>query len=64
MVLGQGDDKEGANILNVRIWVEGAVLEYETRCVKTKCGNFGLRVSTLGGRPDANTKENPVLETI
>ena len=33
MVSGQGDDKEGDNMLNVRIWVEGAILEYEPRCV-------------------------------
>ena len=33
MVSGQGEDEEGANVLNVIIWVEGAVLEYEPRCV-------------------------------
>ena len=26
---GKGDDEECANVLNVRIWLEGAVLEYE-----------------------------------
>ena len=28
VVSGQGDDKEGANVMNIIIWVEGAVLEY------------------------------------
>ena len=31
VVSGQGDDEEGANVLNFRIWLEGAVLEYEPR---------------------------------
>ena len=33
VVSGQGDDKEGENVLNIRIWVEGAALEYEPRCI-------------------------------
>ena len=33
VVSGKGDDEEGANVLNVRIWVEDAVLEYEPRCI-------------------------------
>ena len=40
MVSGKGNAKEGANILNVRIWVEGAVLEYEQRCVAKPPGKF------------------------
>ena len=39
-VSGKGDDEEGANVLNVRIWVEGAVSDYEPRCVAKKRGNF------------------------
>ena len=27
-------------------------------------GKFLLRIGTRGGRPDADTKENPVLETV
>ena len=38
MVSGQGDDKEGANVLNFIIWLEGAVLKYEPHCVAKKHG--------------------------
>ena len=27
-------------------------------------GKFRLRIGTQGGRPDADTKENPVLKTV
>ena len=40
VVSGKGDDEEGANVLNVRIWVEGAVLEYEPRCVTKPLGRI------------------------
>ena len=33
VVSGQGDDEEGAKVLNVRIWVGVAVLECELRFV-------------------------------
>ena len=63
VVSGQVDDKEGANVLNVRIWVEGAVLEYEPCCVAKPPGKFRLRIGTQGRGADADTKENPALET-
>ena len=41
VVPGQGNNKEGVNVLNVRIWVEGAVLEYEPRYIENSLGgNF------------------------
>ena len=40
VVSGHGYDEEGASVLNVRIWVEGAVLEYEPRCVAKNQGKF------------------------
>ena len=40
VVTGQGDGEEGANVLNVRIWVEGAVLEYEPHCVAETPGKL------------------------
>ena len=52
VVSGQGNNEENANVMNVIIWVEGAVLEYR------------LRMGTQGGRPDFGTKENPVMETV
>ena len=64
VVSGQGDDEEGANVLNVSIWVEGAVLEYERGCVTKKRGEFWLSIGTTVGRPYADTKENPVLEYV
>ena len=33
VVSGQGDNEEGSKVMNIIIWVEGAVLEYELRCV-------------------------------
>ena len=43
MVSVKGDDKEGVNELNIRIWVEGDVLEYEPRCVaKTSGGSLTM----------------------
>ena len=35
VVSGQSNDEEGVKVLKVIIWVEGAVLEYEPRCVAT-----------------------------
>ena len=52
VVSGQGNNEENANVMNVIIWVEGAVLEYR------------LRMGTQGGRADFCTKENPVMETV
>ena len=31
VVSGKGNDEEGDNVLNVRIWLEGAVFKYEPR---------------------------------
>ena len=36
----QVDDEEGTNVLNVRIWVEGAVLEYEPHCIAKTPGKL------------------------
>ena len=44
--------------------MEGDVLEYKSRCVVKNRGKFRLRIGTKGGRPDAGTKENTVLETV
>ena len=57
MVSGQVDDEEGVNVLNVRIWVESYVLEYEPRCIAKKTGKFRIRIGTQGGRPDTETKK-------
>ena len=51
-------------MLNVRIWVEGAVWnmnctasqKYQVKCL--------LRIGMQGGRLDADTKENTVLEKV
>ena len=51
MVSGQGKVKEGANVLNVRIWVEGAVLEYEPSCVAKTWGNIFTTYLHAGGAP-------------
>ena len=64
MVSGQGNDKEGATILNVIIWVEGAVFEHEPLCVAKTRGKFQLRSSTQGRCPDDATKGNPALEKV
>ena len=56
MVSWKGNDEEGANMLKIRIWVEGAVLEYDPRCVAKNPGIFQLRIGTQGGgHQDANT---------
>ena len=50
LVSGYGDDKEGANMLNVIIWVESAVFKYEPRCVaKRTGGDFGYVAAHRGG---------------
>ena len=64
VVSAQGDDKEGANVLSVISWVEVDALEYEPPCVAKTPGGGRLLINTQGGRPDADTKENPVLETV
>ena len=64
MVSWQVDDEGGANVLSVRIWVKSAVLEYEPRCSAKKTGKFWLRTGTQGGGADADTKENPALESV
>ena len=51
MVSGQGNDEEGANVLNVSIWVEGAVLEYERGCVTKKQGGISATYRHNGGAP-------------
>ena len=57
MVSGQVDDEEGVNVLNVRIWVESYVLEYEPRCIAKKNGEIPNTYRHAGGgRPDADTK--------
>ena len=64
MVSGKGDDEEGANVLNVRIWVEDAVLEYEPRCIAKTAEKILTKYWHAGGRSDADTKGNPKLETV
>ena len=49
VVSGQVNDEEGFNVLNVRTWLEGAVLEYEPRCVAKKQGNFDYVSAHKGG---------------
>ena len=51
MVSGQGEDEEGANVLNVIIWVEGAVLEYEPRCVAKTPWKISTTYRHAGGTP-------------
>ena len=57
VVLGQGDDKEGANILNVRIWVEGAVLEYEPRYIANSLGGILTTYGHAEGVPGCRYKQ-------
>ena len=64
MVSGQGNEEEGANVLNVSIWVEGAVWNMKGAASQKNRGEFWLRIGTTGGRPYADTKENPVLEYV
>ena len=47
----QVDDEEGANVLNVTIWVEGSVLEYELRCVPKKTRKISATYQHAGGAP-------------
>ena len=51
MVSGQVDDQEGANVMDVRIWVEGADLEYEPRCVAKKTENILTTYQHTGWGP-------------
>ena len=51
-------------MLNVRIWVEALVLEYEPSCVAKTPENFQLHISKQERRLDADTKENTVLEKV
>ena len=49
LVSGQGNDKEGVDILNAIILVEGAVLEYERRCVAKTPGGVSTMYRQAGG---------------
>ena len=64
MLSGQVYDEEVPNVLSVRILLEGAVLEYEPRCVAKTPGGILTKYWHAGGGLDANTKENPVSETV
>ena len=64
VVSGKGYDEKGSNVMNARILLEGAVLEYEPLCVTKKTVKFRLQIGTHGGHPDANRKENSPLETV
>ena len=56
VVSGQGNVEGGANLLNVRIWVEGVVLENEPHCVaKTQGKILTTYQHAGGGRPDSDT---------
>ena len=61
VVSGQGDDKEGANTINVRIWVDSAVLEYESLCVAKPPGEkFDYVLECRGGAWMPTRKKNCV----
>ena len=47
----QGDDEEGAKVLNVRIWVGGAVLECELHFVAKTPGGILIIYRHTGGAP-------------
>ena len=49
MVSGHGYDKEGGNLLNVIIWVESDVLEYELLCVIKTPGKISTTYRYAGG---------------
>ena len=49
VVSGQGNNEEGENVLNVRIWGEGAVLEYELRCAAKTPGSILTTYRNVGG---------------
>ena len=51
MVTGQGYYKEGANVLNVIIWVGGAVLECELHFVAKTPGGILIIYRHTGGAP-------------
>ena len=61
MVSGQGNDGEGANVLNVIIWVEDALLEYETRCVTKTPGKILTKYWHAGGAPGCRYKGKPCV---
>ena len=48
---GQGNEEEGANVLNIIIWVEDAVLEYDPRCVAKTQGKISTTDWHVGGAP-------------
>ena len=48
-MLGQGDDKESANVTNTRMWVEGAVFEYEPHCITNNPGKILTTYPHTGG---------------
>ena len=69
MVSGQVDDKEGDNVLKVRILVEGVVLEYEPSCVAKTPGEISTTYRHAGGAPRCQYKGkscagNSVRETF
>ena len=49
MVSVQVSDKEGANVLNVIIWMEGSVLEYKLSCVVKTPGKISTKYRHAGG---------------
>ena len=48
---GQVNEEEGANVLNIIIWVEDAVLEYDPRCVAKTQGKISTTDWHVGGAP-------------
>ena len=56
VVSGQGNYKEGANTINVRIWVDGAVLEYDPCCVAKPPGKHSTTYRNAGGAPGCRHK--------
>ena len=51
VVSGQGYEEEGANVMDVSIWVESAVLEYEPRCFAKTPGKILTMYWHTGGAP-------------
>ena len=51
MVSEQGNEEEGANVLNIIIWLEGAFLEYEPCCVAKTLGKFLTAYQHAEGAP-------------
>ena len=49
VVSGQEYDEEVANMMNVKIWEEGSVLEYEPHCVAKTRGKISTPYRHAGG---------------